>query len=281
MIQRAPRLRPLTAGMRWLLLVASCLVFLAGVPLFVGAEQTERYFAWTVKPVLTAAFLGASYWSSFFLEFLVSRERVWARGRAVVPGVLLFTVLTLVATLLHLDRFHFNSPLLIARVVTWFWLAIYALVPVAMLVLLVRQLSIPGGDPPRRDPLPPWMRIIVGVEAAVVLPIGAALYVAPLWAGRLWPWTLTPLTGRAVGAWFVGLGLVTAQVIWEADFGRIRPVMIASTIFAALQFVALLRYPRDMSWNSPPAFAYLLLLLSILAVGIYGWTRGSMDRGIA
>ena len=265
--------RPLTAGLRRLLAVASGLVFLAGVPLFVGTEQTDRYFAWTVKPALTAAFLGASYWSSFFLEFLVSRERVWARGRVAVPGVLVFTTLTLIGTMVHRDRFHFNSPLVIARAVTWFWLAIYAIVPPAMFVLFARQLVIPGSDPPRREPLPRWIRWIVGAEAAVMLPIGAVLFLAPQWAGRVWPWMLTPLTGRAVGAWLVGLGLVTARVIWEADFGRVRPVMITATIFGVLQFVALMRYPGDMQWRSPAALAYLLLLLSFLAVGTTGWRR--------
>jgi hypothetical protein len=42
--------RPLTRGMRWLLLVASVLVFIIGIPLFLLSEQTDRYFAWTISP---------------------------------------------------------------------------------------------------------------------------------------------------------------------------------------------------------------------------------------
>jgi uncharacterized integral membrane protein len=73
-----PDLRPLTGGMRWLLLVASVLVFIIGIPLFLLSGQTDRYFAWTNSVPLTAAFLGAAYWSSFLIEFMASRERVWA-----------------------------------------------------------------------------------------------------------------------------------------------------------------------------------------------------------
>jgi len=60
-----------------MLLVASALVFLAGVPLFVGTEQTDRYFAWTVLPPITAAFLGASYWASCIFELAAARHRIW------------------------------------------------------------------------------------------------------------------------------------------------------------------------------------------------------------
>ena len=82
----AAPVRELSLGMRGLLVAASVLVFLAGFQLFILTEQTEHYFAWTIQPPLTAAFLGAGYWSSFLLEFLASRERIWARARVAVPA---------------------------------------------------------------------------------------------------------------------------------------------------------------------------------------------------
>src|SRR5207249_2175253 len=83
---------------------------LAGVPLFVGTEQTDRYFAWTVLPPITAAFLGASYWASCIFELAAARQHTWARARVAVPAVLIFTTLTMVVTLAYLDRFHLFSP---------------------------------------------------------------------------------------------------------------------------------------------------------------------------
>ena len=47
--------------MRALLAVAAVLVFLAGTQLFVFSTRTARYFAWTIDPPMTAAFLGAHY----------------------------------------------------------------------------------------------------------------------------------------------------------------------------------------------------------------------------
>lgn len=99
-----------TLGIRVILYAASFLVLSVSLSLFFFPEQTDVYFSWTIKPPLTAVFLGAGYLASFFFEFLSARERVWANARPAVPGVWLFTLLTLIVTLLHLDRFHFHSP---------------------------------------------------------------------------------------------------------------------------------------------------------------------------
>ena len=66
----APPFRVLTAAMRWLLGVAAVLVMLAGTQLFVFAERTNEFFAWTITNPLTAATLGAAYWGSFVIETL-------------------------------------------------------------------------------------------------------------------------------------------------------------------------------------------------------------------
>src|SRR5438105_2404442 len=101
-----PDYRGSTTGIRRFFYVAASLVFAAGVPLFVGSTHTGRYFAWTIKSPLTAAFLGANYWAAIALEVLAARQRVWARVRVAYVPVLVFTLATLVVTLVHLDRFH-------------------------------------------------------------------------------------------------------------------------------------------------------------------------------
>jgi hypothetical protein len=262
--------------MRGILLAASVLVFLVGIQLFVFTEATDRFFAWTVKPFLTAAFLGAAYWASFMLELLASRERVWARMRIAVPAVLVFTTLTLIITLVHLDRFHLNAPDALTRFATWAWIMVYAVVPPIMALLLVHQLRQPGGDPPRRKLIPRGIAWVLGVQAAIMLILGIGLLIAPLTFAVVWPWMLTPLTGRAIGAWLLGLGIAVAQVIWENDFDRARPVAVSAIVFALLEFVALARYPADAIWDVR-LWVYLAFLVSMLVVGLYGW-RASLAR---
>src|SRR5438309_6075966 len=144
--------RPLTTLMRYLLYAASVLVFLAGFQLTVFTAQTGTYFAWTILSPITAAFLGAAYWAAVPVEVLAAREATWAKARIAVPAIWLFTTLTLVVTLVHFDSFHFSSRTPSAQAAAWFWLAIYAGVPVAMLVIGLLQLRAPGGDPPRGPP---------------------------------------------------------------------------------------------------------------------------------
>ena len=117
-------LKPLLPGMRRLLYVAATLVLLAGFQLFVFTGNTASYFAWTIRNPLGAAFLGAGYWASVAFEALAARQRIWANARIAVPTVLVFTVLTLVATLLHLGQFHLGGQFAIStRAVTWAWIA--------------------------------------------------------------------------------------------------------------------------------------------------------------
>src|SRR4051812_20818448 len=88
--------RPTTPGMRVILLIGSFFVLVAGIQLFVLTEYTEALFAWPIRPPLTAAFLGAFYWTAFTLAFMSARQAVWAHARVGVPGVLVFVTLTLV-----------------------------------------------------------------------------------------------------------------------------------------------------------------------------------------
>ena len=122
-----PKIKQMIPGMRTILYVASYLVLSVGISLFFLSGSTDVYFSWTINPPLTAAFLGAGYLASFLLEFLSAREADWAKARPAVPGVWVFTFLTLIVTLVHIDRFHWEAPALITRLGTWVWLLVMAL----------------------------------------------------------------------------------------------------------------------------------------------------------
>jgi hypothetical protein len=127
-----------------MLFVASAFVFTIGTPLTLLTEQTNVYFAWTIASPVTAAFLGAAYWSAGVLEYLSARERLWANARIAVPAVVRFTGLTLVVTRMHIDRFHFSAANVITQLVTWAWLIVYAVVPIVMGLLWFLQARTPG-----------------------------------------------------------------------------------------------------------------------------------------
>jgi hypothetical protein len=254
--------------MRSLLWIAGVLVFLAGVQLFVFPLRTATYFAWTIEPPMTAVFLGAAYWSSLAFEWSAARRRWWCDARIAVPTVFVFTTLTLVATLLHVDRFHFGAEHAgSTRAVTWAWLAIYAIVPVLMAWLAVAQSRVPGADAPRSHRLPRPLLVALGLEAVALLIVGVGLFVVPTTTATWWPWALTPLTARAVGAWCIGLGVAAAQACWEDDVHRLRPAASAFCVFGVLQTVALTRHGDALDMARPSSWIYLAFIASAVVLG--------------
>ena len=271
----AVALRPLAPGMRWLLFTASVLVALAGIQLFVFTGHTGHFFAWTIANPLAAAFLGAAYWAAIPIEALAGRQPLWANARIAVPAVLVFTVLTLAATLTHLGQLHLGSQHPAGtQIVTVAWIAIYVLVPALMLILLVVQARTPGADPPRIAVLPVWLCAVLAAQAIVLLGLGIALFAAPAQAAPLWPWSLTPMMAQATGAWLIALAVAAGHALLERDARRLRPAAVGNILLAVLLFIALARYPHQFAWQSASGIAFLVFLATMLLTGAAGLARG-------
>jgi hypothetical protein len=268
----------ISKGMRLILLVASLLVLAAGLDLTFLTEQTATSFAWTIQSSMTAAFLGAGYLASFLLEFLAYREKTWANARVAVPSVFLFTTLTLVATLLHLDKFHLNSLIFSAMVAAYLWLAIYIAVPIAMLILLVYQIRLHGSTPKRKTTLATWMRLILAIQGTIMLVTGITLFISPAAAFTFWPWVLTPLTSRAIGAWLIGIGVIALHMTWENDHKRNRIAYISYTLLGILQAASLVRYAEEINWSTTGSWIYVLIVISIILTGLYGWKTSRQTK---
>jgi hypothetical protein len=260
-----------TAGMRLLLAVAGVLVLIIGLPLYLVPQNSEEYFSWTVEPALSAAFLGGAYLSAAVIEFDAARQRVWANARIAVPAVLVFTLLTLFVTLGNVDRYHFNAPGFVQSAGTWAWLVVYVVVPPIMLVVLVVQLFRGGTDPVRLQPVPTALRVVLAGGGAALVLGGVVLLVDPGAASWIWPWELSPLTGRAFGAWMVGFGIAMAQVAWEADWRRVRPATAGAGTLGLLQLIALVRYLDVPAWGAPQTWVYVAVLTSFILLGLWGW----------
>ncbi|GAA4399202.1 hypothetical protein GCM10023168_06170 [Fodinibacter luteus] len=256
-------------AVRRLLAVAAVLVFLAGLQLFVFPHDTATHFAWTIASPMTAVFLGASYWSAVGLELSGALARRWSVARVAVPAVFVFTTLTLVVTVVHLDRFHLAADLPgTTRAVTWGWIAVYAVVPVLMVLAWVAQAR-SGTAVPAPAGLPTPVRLTLVALAVVLVGLGVALLVAPGWADAAWPWPLTPLTARAVGAWCVGLGVAAGHARLVDDARSLGPIGVTGVLFGVLQALALARYGSELDWSSPAAVGYVVVVAAIGAVGAW------------
>ena len=260
--------------MRALLAVFCVLTALATIALFVLSSATDRFFAWTIEPPLTAALMGAGYAAGFLLVALSLRDPVWAHSR--LP----------VLTILALHRHHADrdaaapgpvppparvaSLPLIARTAAWFWLTVYVLIPVAMLVSVVLQERAPGRDPLPGHPVPLVLRTALAVESAALLVTGVALATAPP-PRRRCGGGLDPLTARVVAAWLIAFGVATALAAFAGDLARLRTLGDRLRVFGVLTLVAVVRYAGTPDWDEIPAWVFLAVTVAIVATGAAGW----------
>src|SRR5258706_6575380 len=149
------------------------LLLIAGIQLFVLSEKPEPYFAWTFASAISAAFMGAGYWSAMFHAYTGARAKGWAFVRSSMPAALTATGMLSVTTFLHLDKFHLNSPLLITRFVTWIWIAVYVTVPPILAIAWIIQSRLPGAHDKGKNPLPTWMR--GGIARLAPFPLSSGL----------------------------------------------------------------------------------------------------------
>ena len=239
------------------LAVLTVALVVVGHPVVVAPGRTDELFSWTMDVPLTAAFLGACYWTAALFTLLAARERVWVRVRPVMPGILVAGTLILLATLLHIDTFAMET----AR--GWLWVILYAGLPPGVLLMLALQRRQPGADPPVALPIERWAAVALALAAAALLGAGAALYGT---AADWWPWPLTDLTARMVGAWLAAIGVTLVAVLREGDWTRVRAAMVYLAAVAAAQLVTLVRYPDTVRG----AWVYVAVAAALLGLAAYG-----------
>ena len=263
---------------RVLLLMFALLTAVAFNQLFVLSAHTDSWFSWTIRPPLTAAFLGASYAAGNVMVLLALRARSWTRARLPVITVLIFAVLTLVATVAHLEKFHFGSPEVVARFAAWFWLVIYVLVPIALAATVVRQQRATPSHLPRGRPLPGWLTVALAVQGVVLVAAGGMLFIDPSGTSWLWPWPLTPLTSMIVAAWLAAFGATALIGCWESDLDRLHISFVGYAVLGSLQLLALALHSDQMAWGTANAWWYLGIVAVALATGLGGRRLSSRRR---
>ena len=236
------------------------------VLLYVLPGETGRLWAWPIQSHLTSMLLASAYLGGcyFFLRVLLVEQR-WAAVRAGFVSVALFAALLGVATIEHWDKFSHGNPAF------WLWAGLYFSAPLLVVAAWLanqRYAARPAPDEPRLGHV---ARVVAAGTGALAVLTGAWLFLAPERAIGVWPWALTPLTAKVVGATFC-LGAAGLVVLLDGRWESVRLmrrvqlvmfVLIAGAVFRARQeFLT----DRPLTWVMGAGFVALFVASLVSAV---------------
>jgi hypothetical protein len=269
--------RPVTPQIRTFWGVGSALAGMAGLVLFLFPERTDRLFAWTIARGDTAAFIGALFLAVALVSLLCYSRPSWADVRACYAGVLVLVTAMALATLLHLDQFHFGSDHPVALVAAWGWTLASLGAPFAGALLRARQLGrispFDAADPDAgaaTTPIVPGLRTLLQVQGTVLAVVGVVLFVAPGTADRLWPWPLTPLPARAIAGFLLGFGVMLVGAGRDDAAERLEPPCAACWWLAVLTGMAVTRFEGGFDLGSVAGIVFTVIGISLFFGGLAG-----------
>lgn len=253
--------KQLSLAAKLLLLGAGGLAFVAGPILFLIPTQTESYFAWTIKHPLTPVFMGANYLGGLGALWTVRTNR-WSVARVQMPGIFVFALTQLFATLLHIPIFNWSHP------IAWAWLLVYVTSPIAALIVY-RDME--RGYTPVQDgtPVPntfgPVLRVFAVINA--IIGIGLILwpffFTAPNGGSTVpwWAWGLTPLTAQVAGGWYLAAATLHYTLSQQRLMDTTGPSLLGLMIVTGTQLLGAFIWRN--SFDGSPLFAALYVLNSV------------------
>jgi hypothetical protein len=257
----------------WILFL---LAVVNGPYLYFAPGQADTGYAWSIKPPVSAAFLGGGYIAGVVATGLVLFVATrWRSFRTLPPALWVLSMALLLATAIHADRFKFGFP------PTWIWTLLYAGMPLVVPVLVLMQERNAEPEPPAdaRLRLVRWLSAIFG---AVMLIGAVALFIAPVDLGEHWPWMLTPLLARVVSAWYAMVG----TMLLACWLGLRRPseaIIPYATLAAWCVLLLLLPFlhPDEVQRSGGEFVAYMAFMAALLALAVLALATASTSRSAA
>ena len=236
--------------------------------LFPGA--TADYWAWEIRPAMSAFWVGASY---TFGAIAIGTMLVNGERRASLIPILStwpFAAVMLAATLIHEDRFFTGE----ASYYVWF--VIYLALPFALPAMYWLSSRGEGWGSPGGPLLPEPARIMLAGAGVVAAVLGLLLVLAPGALDQSWPWRLTPLMSRIVGGWLLFIATGALAPLWQPHYASYRYYLPAVAVWFLLLLAGAIIHNGDLDFDRPATWLFLVAL--VLTVGGTGGLFLLMER---
>ncbi|EWT03333.1 hypothetical protein N865_19155 [Intrasporangium oryzae NRRL B-24470] len=249
---------------RGLSLFIAPFLIVAFVILYLFPGETRQLWAWTIRPTMTPMVLGAAYAGGAYFFIRALSERRWSALKSGFLAVAMFATLLGIATVLHWDRFNHGHPAF------WLWAFLYFTAPFLVVAAWVRNRRYEAPPRPEEDRLGPVARWTVGVVGVGALAQGVVMFVAPAVMIPVWPWLLTPLTCRVMGAIFC-LGSAGIWVFLDPRWTTVRLMLQVEVIMISLILVAAARARSELATDRPLTWLVLGGFALVLAGSVALW----------
>jgi hypothetical protein len=243
---------------------------LAVITLLGFPDRTGDLFAWKIKAQMTSMMLGAAYGSGAYYFLRVVLARRWHTVSIGLLAISGFAWLMEIATLIHWDVFiRGHWPFIL-------WIVVYSITPLLVpLVWLLNRRADPGTPDEVDAQIPALARLGLAGWGVTTLGMTTFMYLAPHAAISIWPWPLTPLTSRVVGAWFV-LSLAGLLLARDGRWSSARVLVQALLLASVLTLIGVGRTWDEFDTSRP--FTYVFLAAFGLGPALLGWLYVTMER---
>lgn len=238
-------------------------LLVAFVLLYFFPGHTKQLFAWTIHPTMTSMLLAAAYLGGAYFFIRVQREPRWSAIKTGYLSVALFSALLGVTTILHWDKFNH------VHVAFWLWAGLYFTAPclVAGAWLANRRFAAPLDVDRQLGVIARW---IVGLIGIVALVQGGVMFLDPSQVISIWPWMLTPLTCRVVGAIFC-LGSAGIAVFVDPRWTTLKLMLQVEMLMVTLTLIGAFRARADFDPSRPLTWLLLTGFIAVLLGSAYLW----------
>jgi hypothetical protein len=225
-------------------------LLLAFISLYIFPDHTDIDFAWTILPRTSALFIGAGYTAGahFFARLILDKK--WHRVQAGFLPITAFTIMMLLATILHWDRFHHGA------LNFYLWTIIYVITPFLVPFLWWRNRQTGITDLEEQDvrfsPLVQSALKIIGLLGVLVFIV---VFIQPTVLISTAPWKLTPLTARIFAGWSILTSCSIASLGFDGRWSGTRTLMESAMVGIGLCLLALPRMWGDFNKSNPMFYA--------------------------
>jgi hypothetical protein len=264
--ERDDRILPET---RWLAVFIIPFLVAAFILLYFWPNDTDKLFAWTIKPSMTPMMLAAAYCGGIYFFTRAVLAKRWHLVKLGFLPVMTFASLLGVATILHWDRFNHSH-------ISFFtWAALYFTTPFLVFAVWLRNRTTdPGTAESNEVIIPQGIRLFIAAIGVITLAVSLLLFLQPALMIHLWPWMLTPLTARVVGAMFALPAVVGLGIALEQRWSAARIILEAQAFSIVMILIAAARAWSDfeqsnlITWLFVGGLSFLLVALAALYVSI-------------